>query len=556
VARFRAVVRGMDAYRGAKLLTALFGTVAVFVMPVSAADGDATMATPETPPTTTPAPAGSRTLRITPIFTVEQTFTDNVALSATDTKSDSITRLSPGISLDSRSGRVVGLLSYSADVLVYARENDKNTIQNSLSANLSSDLVDDHVRLDVRASVSQQSLSAFGVRTGSSTLVNDNSTEVATLTLSPSVRSRFGANGNASARLTWSRTNASSTDEGDLQTLIADASAGSRYEWIDWTFDASRVVDDFGGVDDTTRDDVLATLGATPHSALRFSLRTGWKSDDIVDAGLQSGSFWGVGIDWSPHDTVKLGYAIDDTYFGRAQSIDLGFFPTPRTNLTLTGSEEVYGNTYSLRFSHRMARSTWTYSDIQGLSGGDLLDPNAQQLVDNYRRAYDECLRSIRDAALCDQLARLVVGLDPKGTGGFLNSQSSVDRAKVASVSYAGIRTTVTLAGSYSENRRIAGVSYAVGDLSTTDRVRETGWSVGLSHRLTPISTLALRTSLQRTLDSGPLLGNELRESAIVYSATLGVRTTGNIELRHTEFDSPNNPYNETALTGSLSFRF
>jgi hypothetical protein len=524
---------------------------------VSAADSEATMATPEAPSATTPSsPAGSGRLRIAPIFTVEQTFTDNVDLSATDVKSDSITRLSPGISFDSRSGRVVGLLTYSADFLLYARDSDRNTIQNSLTANLSADFLDDHARIDVRAGISQQSISAFGVRTGSSTLANDNSTEVATLSISPSVRSRFGANGNASARLTWSGTNAASNDEGDLQTFIADVSAASRYEWVDWTFDASRIVDDFGGEDDTTRDDVLATLGAWPHEALRMSLRTGWKSDDIVDAGLQSGSFWGVGVDWTPHDTFRLGYSIDDTYFGKAQSVDVGLFPTDRTSLTLTGSEEVFGNTYSLRFSHRMARSTWTYTDTQGLSGGNLLDPNAQQLVDSYRRVYNECLRSIRDPALCDQLARLAVGLDPSGSGGFLNSQSSVDRTQAASVTYAGIRSTVTFGANYRESRRIAGVSYAVGDLSETDRVRETGWSVGLSHRLTPLSSFSLRTSRQKTLDSGPLVGNELRESSIFHSATVGVRTTGVVELRHTEFDSPTNPYKETALIGSLSFRF
>jgi hypothetical protein len=534
----------------------VYGTLAVLALPVYAADGTAAMATPETPPATAPSPPGSGTLRITPILSIEQTFTDNVNLSSTDARSDSITRISPGISFDSRSGRVVGLASYSADVLLYARETDKSTVQNSLSANLSADMFDDHARLDVRASVSQRSVSAFGVRTGSSNLVNDNSTEVATLSISPSFRSRFGANGNASARLTWAGTNAASSDEGDLQTLSADVSAASRYEWVDWSFNASRIVDDFGGDDDTTRDDVLATLGAWPHQALRMSLRTGWMSDDIVDAGLQSGSFWGVGVDWTPHDTFRLGYSIDDTYFGTSQSVDVGLFPADRTNITLTGTEEVFGNTYSFRFSHRMARSTWTYTDTQGLSGGNLLDPNAQQLVENYRRAYNECLRSIRDAALCDQLARLSVGLDPTSNAGFLNSQSSVDRTQAASVSFAAVRSTLTFGANYRESRRIAGVSYAVGDLSQTDRVRETGWSVGLSHRLTPLSSLSLRTSQQKTLDSGPLIGNELRESAVVYSATLGARTTGVVELRHTEFDSPTNPYNETALVGSVSFRF
>jgi uncharacterized protein (PEP-CTERM system associated) len=153
-------------------------------------------------------------------------------------------------------------------------------------------------------------------------------------------------------------------------------------------------------------------------------------------------------------------------------------------------------------------------------------------------------------------LARLSVGLDPTSNAGFLNSQSSVDRTQAASVSFAAVRSTVTFGANYRESRRIAGVSYAVGDLSETDRVRETGWSVGLSHRLTPLSSLSLRTSQQKTLDSGPLIGNELRESAVVYSATRGVRTTGVVELRHTEFDSPTNPYNETALIGSVSFRF
>ncbi|MCU0968981.1 MAG: TIGR03016 family PEP-CTERM system-associated outer membrane protein [Rubrivivax sp.] len=514
-------------------------------------------ASPDAPAAVVPIREASRTYRLTPTFAIEQTFTDNVDLSSTDPQSDAITRLSPGVRIDSRGGLVNSFLSYTADLLFYARDSDRNEIQNSLSAAMTGAVVDDRFRIDALARISQRSISAFGTQTFDPALRNDNRTEVSELTISPAFQAPLGVNGSVSARMSWTGTNASSTDEGDSQSFVAEMAAGASYGLYSWSFSASRVVDDFKlRESEVTTDDVLATVGVSPISTLRLSLRGGWKSDDLVDAGITSGEFWGVGVDWQPHDTLRIGVATDDTYFGRAQSVDIGFFPTERTQLTLTAAEEVFGNTFALRFSHRMRRSLWTYTDTQGQNGGDLLNADAQQILQQYRRAYDECLRTIRDAALCDQLARLVVGLDPGGTGGFLNSASSIQRDQIASVTLTGIRTTLSFAAFQQENRAITGVSTNTGDLSQTDRVRQNGGSIVLSHRLTPTSSLSLRTSLRRTLDSGPLIGNELREAGIVYNLSLGARTSASVELRHNDFDSPTNPYDETALIGRIAFTF
>src|SRR5688500_4678120 len=57
---------------------------------------------------------------VVPTLSVSQTFTDNRRLSATDPQADSITQISPGVVISSRTGRLQGSLSYAANAVIYA----------------------------------------------------------------------------------------------------------------------------------------------------------------------------------------------------------------------------------------------------------------------------------------------------------------------------------------------------------------------------------------------------------------------------------------------------
>ena len=67
-----------------------------------------------------PALAQQQAFRVAPFFRVTETITDNAGLrNAGETKSDWITQLSPGLSVDARGARVTGSLSASVNANHY-----------------------------------------------------------------------------------------------------------------------------------------------------------------------------------------------------------------------------------------------------------------------------------------------------------------------------------------------------------------------------------------------------------------------------------------------------
>jgi uncharacterized protein (PEP-CTERM system associated) len=480
------------------------------------------------------ASAAHAQLRITPTFSAQLTLTDNRDLSATNRESDAIVQVSPGISMRSAAGPVQGSLDYSLNALVYASDSSRNTVQHALRALFQAEIVPGHAYVDGTAGISQQLTSLFGQRAPGGGLDNANTSEVYTASLSPNVRGRIAGAVDAQARLSWTGSRTKDSLVGDYDTLGATVGLGGRQGLFGWGLDGSRQVNEYKhGEPRTTQDTARFSVSAAPDPELQFSVRRGWEANDLGGSLDVSETFWGYGVTW---------------------------VPTPRTTLALQSDRRFFGNSHSLSFSHRMARSVWSFTDSRGLSGGDLLNADARSLLSRYQQSFGECMLAFGNnpqaQPLCEALARASVGLDPSGTGGFLNSARSLQRSQTLSVAFSGLRSTVTVSGFRSQNERIEGVTYATGDLSQVDKVRQLGFTLGVSHRLTPTSSVALTASRQRTLDAAPLPGTDQRLLTASWSATLGSNLTGTITLRHTEFDSVTSPYNESALIGSVAMRF
>jgi uncharacterized protein (PEP-CTERM system associated) len=109
------------------------------------------------------ATAHAQGTTIVPTFSISESITDNSRLSSTDKQAEAITTISPGVRISSQGGRVQGSLDYSLNGLLYARESSRNAVQHALSAGFIAFVVDRNVTVDTRASISQQSVSAFGV---------------------------------------------------------------------------------------------------------------------------------------------------------------------------------------------------------------------------------------------------------------------------------------------------------------------------------------------------------------------------------------------------------
>lgn len=476
---------------------------------------------------------------VTPSFSAQETLTSNAGLSATNPRSDAITQVSPGVRISGRSSRVQGSLSYTANALAYARDSKRNTVQNALSATGAAELVENHAFVDANASISQQAISAYGTQAIGTGLVNNNSSEVSTLSLSPSVRGTLGGVADVQGRVTWSATNSASTSTGDSTGMNATLGISGGRSRVGWALNGSRQVSDYKVGRKTTYDELVATLSLAVDPSLKLSVRGGREANDILTGTREFDKTYGWGADWQPD---------------------------VRTTLSLQSDHHYFGNSHSFRFQHRMKRSIWSYSDTRGVAGNPAAPGGAGQALSLYDLLFAQFASLQPDPVLRDQLVRSYLqanGLDPGIPigGGFLSSALSLQRSQTVSVALTGLRDTVTLSGFQTETRQLDGVTTATGDLAGGNTVRQFGYSVGLAHRLTPdsavnLTTIWLKTPSGTTQAGGTLAGTDQRTVNLTWTGTLSRRLNGALGARRTLFRSATAPYNESAVFGSISLRF
>jgi uncharacterized protein (PEP-CTERM system associated) len=482
--------------------------------------------------------AAGRSITFEPSVTLLQTFTDNIDLVESGGRSESITEIRPGFRVVSRSGRVQGSIDYSLGALIHARDSNRNSLQNALGAAVTAELIERHVFVDASATVSQQTISAFGTQTGNTGFVNDNRTEVATFSLAPSFRGRLGDWADFKAQGSWSSTNAASTDLGDGSALDASVSLSGAQGRFGWGLNSVVQRSEYAAGDQNTSDATFANLSFAPLTELQLSLRAGFEGEELTTGQRYTSEFWGWGVSWQPGERTALSLQSDQRYFGRS---------------------------HNFSFQHRMARSIWTYTDSRGLQdggfGGDILNGNPSRPVSNFDLYFAQFASIEPDPVKREVLVRAFLqatGIDPNAAagGGFLTTGPTVQRSQNLSVGLVGVRNTITLSGFRNETERVNSSNAAGGDLTNVGRVRQAGFSLGASHRLTPVDSLTLSASRLRTLDEVTQPGSELDAINLFWSGQVGYRTNASAGIRHTAFDSATAPYKESSVFGSISMRF
>jgi uncharacterized protein (PEP-CTERM system associated) len=174
-----------------------------------------------------------------------------------------------------------------------------------------------------------------------------------------------------------------------------------------------------------------------------------------------------------------------------------------------------------------------------------------------YQLLFDQLASIQPNPNLRDQLVRDTLrlnGQDPNASagGGLATDTVTKQRRQDLALSYLGVRTTFTVLGFVSDSQPLDRlVASTLGA-----RVRQMGFSSTLAYRLTPVSTLSLTGGLQKTQDEGPTQGTTLKSLALSWTEQLGLRTSAVFGTRYVVFNSPTDPYRETAITASLSMRF
>jgi uncharacterized protein (PEP-CTERM system associated) len=480
-------------------------------------------------------PARRQPFLIESSASVTETITNNNGLSSGEKKTEYITQATLGVRGSANSARLKGYLDYSLSGLVYGRNTASNELQNALSALATAELIQNRAYIDVGAGISQQLLSAFGPRSVDPAIANANRVETRSFSVSPYVRGRLGSAADYELRLAYDRTDAGSSVASDNSNASALARIGGATPLarLGWSVEASRSEIDYS-LGRRTEEDLargVLTWAVTPQFSV--SAIGGAEANNYVTLDKESHKFAGFGLNWRPSE---------------------------RTSLSAQRENRFFGESHTVAFAYRTPRTAWAFSDVRGVNS----TPNRSTLgsLGSVFDLYYLQFASVEpDPVLRRQLVDAFLrgnGIDPNSQvfATFLTSGVTLQRVQTLSFAVLGVRDTVTLAATQTENRRLDVALLGNDDFSSATQIKERGLSVALSRRLTPITAVSFTGSYQRTTGSLDAQTTSLKTLAALWTQRLGRRTDLSMGARHARFGSTTAPYNETAVYATLGLQF
>ena len=478
--------------------------------------------------------AAAQVLTVVPEVGVTETVTTNRDLASGDRRqSDQITTVAPGLSISSRRGALQGGLRYSLNGLVYANESSLNSTFHTLASNLRFAPVDSRFGFDASASAGRQTLSAYGAQTTDPAVGQSNQVQTYGYSLAPYLGGILLGDLAYKAKLNYTaaRSNAATSSTSNTATVEVTAGLLGRLGTLAWAVDGSRQINESGELPRSHNGRVTASITWAPDTELGLTARLGSEVEDLMTGTSQRRTIWGTGVVWTPG---------------------------PRTMVKADFDRRAFGNSHAVTLSHRTPLTVWTVTDSRSLQTGG---PAGRGVSSYYDQFFAQFASTEPDPVKRDVLVRDFLsanGLDPAGkvvVGGFLTSGPTVQRVQNLSAAYRGLRATVTVSLMRTSTERV-GVSSSGVDDTSNGRVRQQGFIFSLTHRFTADSSIVVTASSQRSLAAGAQPANNLRSVLATWTAQLGRYTSMSLGVRHQTFDSDTNPYQESAVIGSVRMRF
>ena len=480
--------------------------------------------------------AGSgRSISIVPRVSISETLTDNVRLTSTGQQSDQITEISPGVRINIEGARLKGYFDYALNEIVYAQSASSNRTQNALTTFGTLEAVDNWAYLDFSGSISQQTISAFGAPSTNNASINANQSEVSSYRVSPYVRGRLGDMAQYEARYSRAITQNGTATGSNVATAdgVVSISGDSAFRNLGWSADASQQTIDYSAGRPTEADRLSLGLSYAITSQLSISANAGRETNNYTSLDKQGYGTSGVGVNWSPSPNTKFSAALGHRSFG---------------------------DTHSLSFEHRTARTAWKFTDAKDASA----TPNqagTASIGPTYDILYSQFASLEPNPTARAQLVNAYMqanNISPGAnvTSSFLTSALSLTRRQDLLFALLGVRDTVTFMATRSESSRLDIVSSGVDDLTNSSLVRQRGFSVNYSHRLTPDYSLGVLVSQQKTSGESGLQDANLRLLNVNVTGKVSKKTTASVGIRRVSYSGNTVPYEETAVMFNLTMQF
>lgn len=451
---------------------------------------------------------------------------------------DWVTRVSPGLRLNWSSGTSQASLAYSLSATHHSNDEiagrePGRAVRQSMDARWSDAWWQGRLALDAVATITQQPRSAFERRAaGDSTLADANLVEVGSVRVSPRWRSRIGDWAVAEVSLTAAGTNGRDSTATDSTTFGADARLASptRGIGLGWALELSHQQVDQRLTRETTSDRAALVANWRPDPDLELRVNGGQERTDV--GGLEKRAYdnWGFGLRWTP---------------------------SRRTDVSLAGERRHFGDGWRVALQHRTPRTVWRLSSSRDTSDGRRPGGSSRP-VSAFELLFEQFASRFPDPGEREQQVREFLRLLGIPADALVQSDAATGAISVierhdVSAAWTGRRTSLTVAAFASDSRTLDRV---VANPADVGRVQVWGWNASLGWRLTPDWTVTLLGSRQLTQGNDLNPGSELKSLTATLTGRLWRSATLGLNGRYSVFNSPRDPYRESALGATLGLRF
>lgn len=464
--------------------------------------------------------------KITPMATVTETATDNVALSNRRKKADLVTDVNPGLHIEGYGGRSKLFFDYQMHNLFYARASDAKNTQHALNALGTLEALEDWLFIEASGVISQQSTSAFNGVTPTDVNTNINGTsETSTYRLSPYIRGTFGGFADYQLRydLSTTRSKSDSNFDHDIRELAFKLKGDPILTRFLWQLDITSKYVEFGNGRSNEADRLRAVLTYQLDPQFRFSLIGGSEANDYMNPPKkETYSNKGASLEWAPTERTRVLLGREDRFFGRS-------------------------NTFSV--SHRTALTAWRYRDSR----------DAAILLAQEPATGGDAAALCQTLSAADCVTKLLANAQLQT--GFLTTRVTLQHTREMSFVLLGARNTLTFAAAQIDSENLAqgiGTGVVAGDdFSQAQNIRQRGGSVIWTHRLTPMSSLTGGYTRMKNTGTGGAtpLETDQKVLRLNFLTQLSPKSAAGIGLRHVVVDGTAN-YTENALTAVLKHEF
>lgn len=479
-------------------------------------------------------------LRFLPGVRSQITYSDNVLRRpGADAQSGFITEVTPYVRADYQSARTTANLDLSLrNIHRTVGDDNLDLLRPNLRARGNTALVGEWLWLEGSASVLDVNSSPFGALTMDPSLTNINRARYSTMTLSPYIVGQLGTFADYRTQYRFTSTRNSNKDvflARDDQILSGNLTSGSQFKAWGWSLSGYTQRRAFPNNFSLGRDNAIANAYVLIGRELRLGASLNFDAIDRLTNSKGETSGWGPGL-------------------------TLSWFPSSRTTLQAEVGRPYYGNTGSLRFSHRTQHLTFgldygrqvftsnsssvLFFNPATLLGGGLptaMNPITQQLINS--------------GLIVDQFGTLGAGV--------LTDALVLARNMTASIGYVGPRMNTTLTAFRSvrdtliDSQLPGGANVQLGSSST--RYDQSGFNLANTVRLNARDSVNMMASTVRS-SAANTISQSVRMSivALSYQTRIDTKTTGSLGLRRTAQSSStnNSAYDENVVFGTLDVRF